>query len=315
MIIKKRIDGTIQLSRYREFLWFVLITTLLGVASSGGVFGVRMVTVLVANWLAVAFMFMINDVEDAPDDALCPHKAARNPIASGMLSQRGGWWASTLVALLSGFLFLLLGFGPALWGWIGLLLGYLYSWKKIRLKNFPVVDVLSHGMMLAGCQFLAAFFTFSPGAYWWWPFPFCMTVSISMYGELFNELRDFHKDREAGLTHTALILGYRATMVVMYVILSIGIISAAITLVGIWIVPTWVLIITFVLLLCLMIPPIVRMTRRSPDTIGVHGPLHKPFEVSFAVALSTYFAGPWLGERILAWIPRLDYSLIRWLRF
>ena len=68
MIIKKRIDGTIRLSRYREFLWFVMITTLLGAVSSGGVLGIRLIAVLVANWLAVAFMFMINDVEDAPDD-------------------------------------------------------------------------------------------------------------------------------------------------------------------------------------------------------------------------------------------------------
>ena len=303
MIIKKRIDGTIRLSRYREFLWFVMITTLLGVASSGGEFGIRMITVLIANWLAVAFMFMINDVEDAPDDALCPHKAVRNPISAGMLSHRSGWWVSILVGLLSGFLYLLLGFGPAVWGWIGLLLGYLYSWKKIRLKNFPVVDVLSHSMMLAGCQFLAAFHVFSPGVYWWWIFPFCMTVSISMYGELFNELRDFHKDREAGLSHTALLVGYRPTAVVMYILLGVGIVSAVITLIGIMIVPFWVLMITLALLICLLIPAILRIARRRRDRAAAYEPLHKPFEISFAVALSTYYLGPWLGARILTWLP------------
>jgi 4-hydroxybenzoate polyprenyltransferase len=303
ILIKKRIDGTIRLSRYREFLWFVLITTLLGVASSGGVFGIRMITVLIANWLAVAFMFMINDVEDAPDDALCPHKAARNPIVSGMLSHRSGWWVSILVGLVSGFLYLLLGFGPAVWGVIGLLLGYLYSWKRIRLKNFPVVDVLSHSMMLAGCQFLAALHTFSPGVCWWWPFPFCMAVSISMYGELFNELRDFQKDREAGLSHTALLVGYRPTSVVMYILLGIGMVSAVITLIGIMIVPYWVLVITLALLICLLIPAIVRIARRTRDRAAAYEPLHKPFEISFAVALSTYYVGPWLGSRILTWIP------------
>jgi 4-hydroxybenzoate polyprenyltransferase len=303
MAIRKRIDGTIRLSRYREFLWFVMVTTLLGVASSGGVFGIRMITVLVANWLAVAFMFMINDVEDAPDDALCPHKAARNPIVSGLLSHRGGWWASALVALLSGVLFLLLGLGPALWGWIGLLLGYIYSWKKIRLKNFPVVDVLSHSMMLAGCQFLAAFCTFSPGVHWWWPFPFIMTVTISMYGELFNELRDFHKDREAGLTHTALLLGYKPTTALMYLLLGIGVLAAAITLVGIWIVPFWVLMVMLAFLICLVTPAVVGIAGKAPNTVGVHGPLHKPFEISLAVALSTYYVGPWLGARLLAWLP------------
>jgi 4-hydroxybenzoate polyprenyltransferase len=311
MIIKKRIDGTIRLSRYREFLWFVLITTLLGVASSGGAFGLRMVTVLIANWLAVAFIFMINDVEDAPDDALCPRKAARNPIVSGMLSHRGGWWVSILVALVAGLLYLPLGVGPALWGWVSLLLGYIYSWKRIRLKNFPVVDFLSHGMMLAGCQFLAAFCTFAPGVHWWWPFPFCMVVSISMYGELFNELRDYHKDREAGLSHTAMILGYRTTSVVMNVLLAIGFASAAIALIGLWIVPFWVLMIMLPLLVCLTLPPIVRMFRKTPSMIGLHGPLHKPFEISFAVALSTYYVWPWIGSRVLPLLPRFA-PLFQW---
>jgi 4-hydroxybenzoate polyprenyltransferase len=307
MIIKRRIDGTIQLSRYREFLWFVLITTLLGVASSDGKFGIRMVTVLIANWLAVAFMFMINDVEDASDDALCPRKAARNPIASGKLSHRSGWWVSILVGLFAGFLYLLLGAGPAVWGWIGLLLGYLYSWKKIRLKNFPIVDILSHSMMLAGCQFLSALHTFSPGVYLWWPFPFCMTVSISMYGELFNELRDFHKDRQAGLSHTALLVGYRPTSVLMYILLGIGIVSAIITLIGFMIVPFWVLIITGVLLICLLIPAVVLIARRRRDRAAAYEPLHKPFEISFAVALSTYYVWPWLGARILALLPFFSF--------
>jgi 4-hydroxybenzoate polyprenyltransferase len=307
MIIKRRIDGTIQLSRYREFLWFVLITTLLGVASSGGVFGIRMITVLIANWLAVAFIFMINDVEDAPDDALCPHKAMRNPVASGMISHRSGWWVSILVALLSGFLYLLLGVGPTIWGWTGLLLGYVYSWKRIRLKNFPIVDFLSHGMMLAGCQFLAALQTFSPGGYWWWPIPFCMTVSISMYGELFNELRDFHKDREAGLNHTALLVGYRPTTVLMYILLGVGILSAIIMLIGIMIVPFWVLMITLVLLICLLIPAIVRVARRARTRVAEYEPLHKPFEISFAVALSTYYIAPWLSARLLPLLPRFSF--------
>jgi 4-hydroxybenzoate polyprenyltransferase len=310
MFIKRRIDGTIQLSRYREFLWFVLITTLLGVVSAGGEFGLRMITIQVANWLAVAFIFMINDVEDAPDDALCPQKSVRNPISSGMLSYRSGWWVSILVALVAGFLYLLLGIGAAVWGWAGLLLGYLYSWKRIRLKNFPFIDVLSHGMMLGGCQFLAAALTFSSGMHWWWPFPFCMTVAISMYGELFNELRDFHKDREAGLSHTALLVGYRPTTVLMYILLGIGIVSAVIMLIWIGIIPAWVLMVTLVLLITLLIPAIVRVARMARTRVASYEPLHKPFEISFAVALSTYYIYPWLGAlgaKLLQWLPRLSF--------
>ncbi len=312
MFIKRRIDGTIRLSRYREFLWFVIITTFLGAASSGGFFGIRLVTALVANWLAVAFIFMINDVEDAEDDALSLHKATRNPVASGMLSYRSAWWASALVAILAGLLFLLLGIGSALWGWIGLLLGYLYSWKKIRLKNFPLLDVLSHSMMLAGCQYLTAFCAFSPRLHWWWPITFCMPVSISMYGELFNELRDFHKDREAGLTHTAAILGYRRTMAVMHTLLGVGIVSTIFTLLVIGLVPFWVLMVTLGLLICLMIPAILRIARGVRGTIGIHAPLQKPFEISFALSLSVWYLIPWISARISQWIPRWIFGYSLW---
>jgi 4-hydroxybenzoate polyprenyltransferase len=252
----------------------------------------------------VAAMFMINDIEDAPDDALSPHKAKRNAVANGMLSRRGGWMVTTLAALLSGFLFSLLGFWPAVWGWFSLLLGYLYSWRKIRLKNVPVLDVLTHCMMLAGCQFLTAFYTFSPGIHWWWPFPFIMTVTISMYGELFNELRDYQKDHEAGLNHTAILLGYRRAMAVMHVLLGVGIISTVITLLGVWIVPLWVLLLTAAVFILIMIPIALRMRRTVKATIDVHAPVHKPLEISFAIAFSIWYVLPWIGDRIGVWVPQ-----------
>src|SRR5690606_41448835 len=48
----------------------------------------RLVAVTAANILAVAYAFMINDIEDAPDDALDPARAAKNPITSGRLGIR-----------------------------------------------------------------------------------------------------------------------------------------------------------------------------------------------------------------------------------
>ena len=61
----------------------------------------RLAAVIVANILAVAYAFMINDIEDAPDDARDPARAARNPIAMGEISQRLGWLVSAGVALLA----------------------------------------------------------------------------------------------------------------------------------------------------------------------------------------------------------------------
>jgi hypothetical protein len=64
------------------------------------------------------------------------------------------------------------------------------------------------------------------------------------------------------------------------------------------------------LLICLVTPAVVRLLRKTPTTVGLHGPFHKPFEISFAVALSTYYVGPWLsalGARFLQWLPRFTF--------
>jgi 4-hydroxybenzoate polyprenyltransferase len=70
--VKIRIKALICLARYKEYFFFVIITTFLGASAANGAFGWPLLLVLLANWLAVAFAFMINDVEDAPDDALNP---------------------------------------------------------------------------------------------------------------------------------------------------------------------------------------------------------------------------------------------------
>ena len=101
-----------------------------------------------------------------------------------------------------------------------------------------------------------------------------MTVAISMYGELFNELRDFHKDREAGVNATRRFWWDTGRhTVVMYILLGIGIISAAITLIGIMIVPFWVLMVTLAVLICLLIPAIMRIARRTRDRVAAYEPL------------------------------------------
>src|SRR3990170_327081 len=71
----------------------------------------------------------------------------------------------------------------AVTGWICLGTGFLYSWKKIRLKSIPVLDILSHGFMLAGLQFLAAVYAFSPERVSGWWTLLIFVSAISMYGQ------------------------------------------------------------------------------------------------------------------------------------
>jgi len=142
--LNSTLKGIIKLTRFDEYVWFVIVTTLLGVAAGEGTFGWQLIVALLANWLAVGFAFMINDVEDADDDALNPAKINRNPISCKMISPRLGYIASYVTALLSALCYLLLGPIPFVIGIISLIIGFLYSWRRVRIKSMPFVDLLIH---------------------------------------------------------------------------------------------------------------------------------------------------------------------------
>ena len=290
--MKLKMNALVRLSRYREYLFFVMVTTLLGAISSYAAPGWRLVGVILANWLAVAFAFMINDVEDAPEDALNPAKVRRNPVSAAHLSPKAARLASFSVALLSASVYALLGFWPFIMGLCCLVIGFLYSWRSVRLKTIPFVDMLSHCFMLAGLQFLAAFFTFEPTGSTRWIFPFITILAISLYGELFNELRDLDEDVKAGLTHTASLLGARVTHWVMMFLLAVGIGSAFVTVFVIRLFPWWVLQFMVILAVILAVPALLR-ARRHRSLLELQGSFQKPLEIATALALMAQFVVVW----------------------
>jgi 4-hydroxybenzoate polyprenyltransferase len=287
----KPLSGIWQLTRFKEYVSFVIITTLLGAAAGQGSFGWLLIRVLVANWLAVGFAFMINDVEDAPDDALNPAKALRNPISAGTLSPRIGRLLSYLVAALAALLYAAVGLGPFLAGLACLILAYLYSWRPIRLKTIPLADLVSHAALLAGLQFLTAYLAFGGGPGWQWILPLGFVVAISLYGQLFNELRDFDGDLKAGVTHTASYIGRRAAHQLMMAWLGIGGVLTIVSLFVIRLIPAWVLILAVILACFLSWLRLRRSVLRQP-TIALHQSFQKPVEVAAAIALMAWFAGP-----------------------
>jgi 4-hydroxybenzoate polyprenyltransferase len=218
------------LTRYKEYPFFVTITSLLAAAAAHGTLGWKLIGVLSANLLAVAFAFMINDVEDAPDDALDPAKVGRNPVSAADISARTGRLASFGVALAAGLVYAFLGLWPFITGLSCLVIAYLYSWRRVRLKSMPFADLASHCLILAGLQYLAAYFSFAPAPFSRWVYPFIFVVAFSLYGELFNELRDLKGDQEAGITHTANLIGQRAASWLMIGLGLTGIVSGVITI-------------------------------------------------------------------------------------
>lgn len=222
-----QIKGLIQLTRWREHVTFVIPLTILGallaIQNSGAALDWRLIAVTLANILAVAYAFMINDIEDAPDDARDPARAIRNPIASGRIPMRMGYAAGALVVLASFLLYLPGGTTVTLIGVATLILSHLYSWKPVRLKAYPVTDVVSHSLMLSGLLMVAGYYIYhnDPGLVW---LVVAAVTLFSVYGQLYNQLRDYAMDKAAGLHNTAIILGEGVTRWVIYGVIGLALI-------------------------------------------------------------------------------------------
>lgn len=231
---RDQIAGLIQLTRWKEYVPFVVPLTITGALMAarpnGTLLDWRLIAVMLANILAVAYAFMINDIEDAPDDARDPARAARNPITSGRIPPSIGYTACRVVAVATLILYALGGWWVLAIGIATLLLSHLYSWRPVRLKAWPVTDILSHSLMLSGLLLLAGYFIYhdSPGIVW---FVAAAATLVSIYGQLYNQLRDFDMDKAAGLYNTAIILGQANTKRVMY--LTIGL-AATCLFAAIW---------------------------------------------------------------------------------
>jgi 4-hydroxybenzoate polyprenyltransferase len=288
-----KLRGLWRLARFKDYAMSVVFTTCLGVAAAGGRFGWKMVLVLLANWLAVGFAFMFNDAEDAPDDALTPEKALRNPVTNGSLSLLEGHVASYAVAALATLAYLPLGWLPTVCGVLCMAFGHLYSWRRIRLKAVPILDVLSHGLMLAALQMLAAFYTFSGTLNVALIGPLVSMVCASFYGQLFNEVRDLEGDRLAGVHHTASLLGSKVTHGLMNFLLSSSILAGLYTLFFSGLVPWGVIAFSSAFLVAFVIWPYVSATRRKAH-LDTHLPFINGLPLVGSIMMFSWFVVPWL---------------------
>ncbi|KAB2866072.1 MAG: prenyltransferase [Anaerolineae bacterium] len=209
-------QAILKLTRWQEFWAFTSILTWLGGLLAYEVRGAtldwRLFVVFIANMSAMAYAFMINDIEDAVDDTHDPDRARRNPISSGELSKKVGWTASIIMFALSAICYALAGWRTFVVGATILILAHLYSWHLVRLKARPLVDILSHAMFLSTLLFLAAFFIYTTHIGYLWTMVLG-TFLISAYGQLYNQVRDYEADRAARLHNTASILGLRITQI------------------------------------------------------------------------------------------------------
>ncbi|MCY3780993.1 MAG: prenyltransferase [Chloroflexi bacterium] len=211
-----KVAAVIRLTRWREHFPFTVPLTIMGallaVEPTATLLDWRLIAVLTANLLAMSFAFMLNDIEDAPDDALDVDKKAHNVVSSGLLQRRTGLIITWTTFLASFLLYALSGALALMLGVLTLALCYLYSAHPFRFKARPLADVVTHALMLSGLLIATGYFTYGnePGAAW---LVIAAAALFSAYGQFYNQVADYEVDKQAGLKNTAVLLGERPTAV------------------------------------------------------------------------------------------------------
>jgi 4-hydroxybenzoate polyprenyltransferase len=125
-------------------------------------------------------------------------------------------------------------------------------------------------LMLSGLLLLAGYFIYhtQPGVVW---FVAASMTLISVYGQLYNQLRDFEMDKAAGLFNTAIVLGEDNTRRTMYATIALAAVCmlAAIVLNAF---PLWLgLVLPFGIIVSMFFRPKTDM--RGTKTVEVSGGL------------------------------------------
>lgn len=266
----------LALTRWREHLPYTIPCVaggaMIAIAQTNGTPDLRLVAVIAANVLAQSFAFMINDVADAPDDALNPRKKARNVVSNGTLTSREGMAWSLGTALLALVLFAFGGIWTFLLGSLQVALCYLYSAHPFRWKAHVITDVLSHALMLSTLLVMTGFFTYSmtPGAAW---FMFGCAFFFSAYGQFFNQIDDYEVDKLAGLRNTVVVLGARGTRLLMYACAILAVLCAVGALLS-GVFPAWLASVALVTILSCSL--FVWETDMRGNTAEASGAIQKP---------------------------------------
>jgi 4-hydroxybenzoate polyprenyltransferase len=239
--MKKTLLAYYHLLRPREYLFFTLTYTLLGAAATQSPFGWRWVLVFLANFFAVAFAFVFNQITDAPLDALSESDSAvRNPIATGELSFTISQISAVSLFVISIILYAFLGWKTLLAGLLTLVIGALYSWGGLRLKGIALLDLSAHCWLLATPVFLAGFFAQKSYSGSTLSFLLPFVLFISLFGQLTHESRNIPKLGLAQPQHSVLIHQRSRVHLLMMIFLGIGSICGVIALFIQQVIPIWV---------------------------------------------------------------------------
>ena len=233
--------AAIRLSRWREHVPFTIPLTLYGsllaVNATGGSIDWRVVAVVIANILSMSFAFIINNIEDAVDDARDPEKGHRNVISSGALQRKEGLLIAAATLIMAFLLFAASGSRTLVIGIVTLILAYFYSAPPLRLKARPITDVVTHALMLSGLLIMAGYFAYDrePQVVW---LVIAAAVLFSAYGQFYNQVDDYDVDKESGLNNTVVLLGKNFTRFLSFACVF-GALLCMVVAISQGIFPTW----------------------------------------------------------------------------
>lgn len=233
--IKKSLIAFYRLSRINVILhdYFPYLTIVTIIAVGFKISVLDYFLGIVVSLLVHCYAFIVNDCEDAEDDARDEKKAKRNPISSGFITYKQGILILQLTAIPALIIvFVFQGIPAFLVILSAIITGHLYSWKKLRYKSYPFIDVLSHAYALASFQVL--YFMLMPNAEVniISILAFFAVGLISIGGSLYNQVRDWKVDVAAKLNNTAITIGKNNAQLLSVAFYSIGVslVSVAIVL-------------------------------------------------------------------------------------
>ena len=284
----KTVLGLLKISRVDEYFWVVIITTVLGVIAASGHFGLNFILALLANWLVAGFAFIVNDVEDADDDAMDSSKINRNPVSCKLISKKTGYLFCLTTAVLAIAILAFINLPSLTTGILTLILGFLYSFKRVRLKSVPVLDLLTHSLMLAGMQVLLVYLAFSATSVNKVVLPFVAVTLISMYGALHNQLRDEVVDGKTKINNTAKLIGVRKTKLLMSFLFTVAT-ATGLLWAFFYVKPNIAIIPLFLVFLTLLSAKSLRSCFKAKTAVDCQIYLHRPVEVAASLTLFIYF--------------------------
>jgi len=190
------VENFVRLTRINEyFKVLLLLFPLIFIISPQNLFSFVTIEIFLSNLLLTAFTYTFNDVEDAEDDYFDANKRKRNPVTCRELTKKQGYIFS-FILLATGLLLLYL-ISPLIFivGVSFSFIGFIYSWKPIRLKSIPIIDLVSHVLFLGALQFLTTYMTYRTIELPIIPF-LMIIIPFSLINQLKGELNDFKVDRE-----------------------------------------------------------------------------------------------------------------------